>query len=522
MKRTKTTLFPARKNFIRDDISVSGSASADETEESGSLSSGFIVEGEGGSSSSPILHGAQPMESEDPQDFRSGGSSPSRSMTPQEEEDSGTEGGSDDHPPPRTSTSPTQLVGETTLAGATSEKAVKQGKTWSAQATRYFLTFSQNVTSKKWLFDKVKAHFKDNLKDLIVGHELHADGGDHLHIMFELKKRTRLTSAAIESWFPADFKPTTGGCKYLTVKAGPRNLAFTYTYCGKEGDFIELNQGRHAETKKQAETYLATTDKVQRQEQARKEKLEMTRMAMAATPATREAVIQNILEKYPMRQLNQFSQVKQLVDYWAQVNGKVKPSKKWEGMWVDPAWLAAVATPEMEEAANKIAGWFNTAIGNPARAIRSKQLYLIGPPGCGKTTFVEKLKQYLKTFAWPRKEAFSDGWENFVYDLVVMDEFSGGIQVNDLNALIDGSTVKIMYKGRAAVDKVHNVPFLFVSNKTSNQVYHKYFEANPECTGTLGGEGGRLLEVVIPPGMKMWEAFILDDPDRDHAAPQDE
>lgn len=181
MKRTKTHVFSVRKNFIRDDISVSGSASADEASETGSLSSGFIVEDEG-SFSSPINHGAQRMESEIQQDFHSGGSSPSRSMTPQEEEDSA-EGGSEEHPPPRTST---------------------------------------------------------------------------------------------------------------------------------------------------------------------------------------------------------------------------------------------------------------------------------------------------------------------------------------------------LYKGRAAVDKVHNVPFLFVSNKTSNQVYHKYFEANPECAGTLGGEGGRLLEVVIPPGMKMWEAFILDDPDRDHAAPQDE
>lgn len=522
MKRTNTRVFSARKNFIRDDISVSGSASADEASETGSLSSGFIVEDEG-SLSSLIIHGAQRMDSEDPQDFRSGGSSPSRSMTPQEEEDSGTEGGSDVHPPPRTSTSPTQLVGEAVLTGATKEHQAKNGKTWSARSTRFFLTFPQNQTRKERLFQAIKDQYGDNLKDLIVGEEDHADGGRHLHAMFELKKQTKLSSSTILSWFPEVSRPKgTNGGKFLTVKAGPRNLAFTYTYCGKEGDFIELNQGRHAETKKQAESFLATTDKVQRQKQAQAEKLEMTKMAMAATPATRESTIQAILEKYPMRQLNQFGQVKQLVDYWAQVNGKVKPTKKWEGMWVDPAWLAAVATPEMEEAANKIAGWFNTAIGNKERAIRSKQLYLIGPPGCGKTTFVEKLKQYLKTFAWPRKEAFSDGWENFVYDLVVMDEFSGGIQVNDLNALIDGSTVKIMYKGRAAVDKVHNVPFLFVSNKTSQQVYHKYFEANPECIGTLGGEGGRLLEVVIPPGMKMWEAFILDDPDRDHAAPQDE
>lgn len=100
MKRSKTRVFSARKNFIRDDISVSGSASADETSETGSLSQGFIVEDEG-SFSSPINHGAQRMESENDPVFHFGGSSPSRSMTPQEGEDSGTEGGSEEHPPPR-------------------------------------------------------------------------------------------------------------------------------------------------------------------------------------------------------------------------------------------------------------------------------------------------------------------------------------------------------------------------------------------------------------------------------------
>lgn len=106
------------------------------------------------------------------------------------------------------------------------------------------------------------------------------------------------------------------------------------------------------------------------------------------------------------------------------------------------------------------------------RKLRTKQLWLTGPPGSGKTSLVMELEKYLRVFWAPMDgDGFLDGFSND-YDLIVFDEMKSQYKLTWLNQFIVGSPMPVNVKG-AKITKVKNTPVIFLSNYGPCQAYKK-------------------------------------------------
>lgn len=124
--------------------------------------------------------------------------------------------------------------------------------------------------------------------------------------------------------------------------------------------------------------------------------------------------------------------------------------------------IDARQSPMSPETQLDVAEWLIDNIKVP-RKLRTPQLYLLGPPGCGKTSLIMELEKYLKVFWMPMDgDGFVDGF-NDDYDLIVFDEFKSQYKLTWMNQFIVGSPMPINVKG-AKITKVKNTPVIFLSN----------------------------------------------------------
>lgn len=78
------------------------------------------------------------------------------------------------------------------------------------------------------------------------------------------------------------------------------------------------------------------------------------------------------------------------------------------------------------------------------------------------------------------EEDFYDTWEDNMYDIWVMDEFTGSQKtLHHMNQLLDGQPMMLKQKG-SQYFKMHNIPMIIISNHAPNDAYKKaYMEGNP-------------------------------------------
>ncbi len=123
----------------------------------------------------------------------------------------------------------------------------------------------------------------------------------------------------------------------------------------------------------------------------------------------------------------------------------------------------------------KLLKWINEnlIIGkNTARPLRTKQLWLWGPPGIGKTTFRLALMNYLRLYTIPNDEDFYDDYEDQCFDCAVFDEFKGQKKIQWMNSWLDGQPKPLRKKGSQYM-KLKNVPTIILSNYSPEMCYHK-------------------------------------------------
>lgn len=119
-------------------------------------------------------------------------------------------------------------------------------------------------------------------------------------------------------------------------------------------------------------------------------------------------------------------------------------------------------SPMTPESQLDLAGWLIENIKVP-RKLRQPQLWLHGPPGCGKTTLVMELEKYLRVYWVPMDcNGFFDGFSDD-YDLIVFDEMKSQFKLTLLNQLICGGPMRLNQKG-TSVQKTKNPPVMFLSN----------------------------------------------------------
>lgn len=105
------------------------------------------------------------------------------------------------------------------------------------------------------------------------------------------------------------------------------------------------------------------------------------------------------------------------------------------------------------------------------RRFKQPQLWICGSKNKGKTTFINELisKGY-KGYEMPTNNDWS-GY-NDSYDFMFIDEFKGGITIQELNKVLQGNTCRLNTKGGMVV-KNKNMPIFIVSNYRPSEVYSK-------------------------------------------------
>ena len=91
-----------------------------------------------------------------------------------------------------------------------------------------------------------------------------------------------------------------------------------------------------------------------------------------------------------------------------------------------------------------------------------RQLYLHGPTGIGKSTFLQHLMACLRVYVIPAED-FYDLWDDQLYDLSVMEEFKSQKTIQWFNQWLDGAVMNVRKKGSQAL-KTNPVPTLVLSN----------------------------------------------------------
>lgn len=111
-------------------------------------------------------------------------------------------------------------------------------------AKNFFLTYAQCPITKEDMLAHLQELEGDKIKWIIIAHELHQDGGSHLHVQIEYVRKRNLRNAA---WFDIlDCHPNI---------QGTRRIKDVADYVLKDGDVL-----LHGITKEEVES-LATTGK---------------------------------------------------------------------------------------------------------------------------------------------------------------------------------------------------------------------------------------------------------------------
>jgi len=95
----------------------------------------------------------------------------------------------------------------------------------------------------------------------------------------------------------------------------------------------------------------------------------------------------------------------------------------------------------------------------------------------GKSTLIRNLNNYLSIYYVPRDDGeFCDEYEDGIYDLIVLDEFTNKKTMQWMNQLLDGQTCYLKKKGGQILKK-DNLPVIILSNFSLEQNYPRLNES---------------------------------------------
>jgi len=128
---------------------------------------------------------------------------------------------------------------------------------------------------------------------------------------------------------------------------------------------------------------------------------------------------------------------------------------------------------------------------------RSKQLYLYGDPGVGKSRFIGRLKEWMNGYQIPRGIEFYDLYQDGAYNFAYLDEFKGQKTVQFLNTWLDGNEFVLNKKGEAPVVKTDQLPTVTCSNLPAWNVFHLKVQKGELDQMEVNAYCDRLLQVQV-------------------------
>lgn len=303
-------------------------------------------------------------------------------------------------------------------------------------AKNFFLTFphveagvTAGVVGKR-LLDHQGPTFV--VKRAIAGLEKHEDGSPHIHMFVELEKRIRIRS-----------------CRYWDFLAGKhgnykvtRSPAMSIRYCAKEDPepwlyhigVDELQDGKRSETDIVAQRLL---------EGAR---------------------VDEIMQEHPGIYLRSRTNIHAM---HGDVADRIQAA--------DEVFDGKFSFPGDAQDGKKLVSWLteNLRKGHELPR-RTKQLFIFGDSGIGKTELIYRLIDVLRVRVyWVGYDtSWCDHYADNLYDLIVFDEFLGQWPVHRINQWLGGQVVKVPCRGGDKF-KRKNLPIIMISNKSAYDLYEK-------------------------------------------------
>lgn len=314
---------------------------------------------------------------------------------------------------------------------------------------KFFCTFPQSgAITKETAMERILAAFPGNVKWVVVAHENHADGSNHLHCVFWLKKTFQTRSA---SFF--DFITGTHG-NYQSC----RDIFKVLVYCLKDGDFC-FQSSDPAWTPEAAVA-------------ARKSKKGVSFEVIAKLAMTGSSALAiNIL--HPAFVLQHGAKLKSYIFNYG--SSAAAPA-----LLALPVTLSSDIQRETlsgSPASQQVYTWLLKNMYRPRRFGRNKSLMIIGDTEVGKTSLVRALSKYWDTYMLPMLDTWYDKYTDDV-QLVVLDEFKCQKPLTWMNSFVDGSVMSLKQRYGGYTKRAF-VPVILLSNMRPEQMYCNIMEANP-------------------------------------------
>jgi len=258
---------------------------------------------------------------------------------------------------------------------------------------------------------------------MIIGQEKHQDGNLHLHAIIVLKDQFSTSNARFADLTSSD------GTIYHGKYERARNLKRSARYCKKDGTFVVLG----ADITEERTAVSA----------------EIASSLMTGTP------IMEIIREYPGFSLMNLRRIREFQEA------------------ILPPWTPGMLPPirsDLSPQDSRILTWLGMNLHCPTpRPIRSKQLFIHGPPMMGKTTLFQLLCRRFRTY-FPRTDgSYFDGLTND-HELIIFDDFRCNVRLGVMNMLLDGQIMRLPCRYRD-FEKTVNIPVIVATNMVPDCCY---------------------------------------------------
>jgi len=321
-----------------------------------------------------------------------------------------------------TGTSPTT----TTTSTTGSKKSKKKTDRFQLNTKTLFMTYPQNDTPKETALKRIVDIWEPEWA--IVAQEKHKDGNNHLHAVVRFTAPMRFGRPSF-----ADFVAEKHG-NYQSA----RGVMDSIKYVKKAGDFVVHG--------------------------VLPEKMTGNREA----PTTRVAkMIMNgkNLEEIKMEEPGVFFQYRKKIDEMMQYEAAISEKDNLS------QWLPLKPKPSMPPHKLELIKWLNDNIMNKHREFKQKQLWIVAPPGSGKTSMCVWLEKFCRIYWVPNEETFYDDYFDDRVDLCVFDEYKAQKTITFMNSFLQGMC-PIRKKGTQYM-KRSNPACIITSNYTPEECYKK-------------------------------------------------
>lgn len=337
------------------------------------------------------------------------------------------------------------------------------------------LTYDHCTLPKERLMEGLRECFgAKGVECVLVGRELHQDGSPHLHALVCLSKKVYTRNARF-----ADIDGFHGN--YLGEKYGtPWKWA---QYCKKEGDYCawpaDSAVPQPPPPRSRGAGARSASTAPDGEPRPKKQKIS-------------DIVAQKLLEGETLGTLMRNDATK---GFFLMNHSKMMSFQRCRysilaseaPLIAQPPWAAHFATTAhlmpQHAAARSVRIWMeaNVKTGTP-RPLRTPQLWISGRPACGKTTFVEQCRKYLRVYTPSVRGGYWDGYSDEEYDLIVIDdyEFDGRQYTVDPEVLLHvlcGDSMRLHCRYADAL-KCKNLPVIVTSMSSIEEVFR--FHVNSE------------------------------------------